>query len=1120
MSFGQAGSSQANQGAIWYFGNYAGLTWCDNYLTTGEPEALLDGQLITNEGVATIADANCNLLFYTDGIKAWDANHLQMANTYGSSVGGTLLGNPSSTQSGVIIPKPQDPNTFYIFAVDDIAGVNGITYSRVDMTANMGMGDIDVTEKNVPLYSPSCEKISAVNHVNGTDIWVISHQWQTNTFVAYLVTNAGVNVLTPVYSNVGQIATGTTSNTRGYLKASPGGTMLVNAVEGDSYYELFDFNNATGVISNPILLQQSVYEDCYGVEFSPDEHYLYGSERWGYPLRQYDLTAANILASEVQVGSLSTEYGGALQLAIDGRIYLARNYQNYLGRINDPMAGGLACGYVDQAAYLGNPSGTDVRVSKEGLPTFITSFFNQAEFEFETSCYDTVTTFTIPNAQGLDMAYWNFNYPSTDPQWLLQDTITTVEIVYEQGGVYQVELITERNNDFDTLIQTVYVSYIPDADLGPDLVLCTNESVEFDMSFNDVFSLTGACEYYWEAEIGPNTYFDSSAVYLIDKPGTYTLTIYADSICGTSTDIVEVAYNNVVADLGLDISGVLCLGQTQILDATYNDPAYGTTTYAWSTNQISNTINVTNSGTYTVTVTLDNCQDIDEINVFFDNPLVPPFGPDDYLCAGTSMILYANNPGASYIWSTGGTGSEEELSLPGIYSVTIMNACGTIEDEIELFPLDIPEVDLGQDVTVCIGLAEVLDASTGFAEETYQWSTNAQTPQIAVLAEGLYSVTVTNKCGSNIDDIYVYGDLPVDDIFPADTIICEGSILDTNVPNAEYLWSTGDVTQSIVITTPGDYGIDITNACGSYSDVVHVEFLLIEDPLPDDTVICPGEPMILDAGNPGCMYSWSTGALTQSTQVAAPGQYIVEVTNICETISDTVNVTLFDPNLDLGPDTTICDGNMVLLDATHIGASYNWSNGATTASIETGTTGSYSVTVTHVCGILNDDLALNVLESPTIDFGTDTIISQSNSIVLAPSISGATSYLWSTNETTENITVTQPDWYSIIATGDNGCQTELEVFVDFYWGIPTSTKEDQLISIYPNPTANLLNIKIDGLVVNKLEVYNSIGGLVSSTDLIQEHYILDTDGYSTGIYFIKLQTSERRVIIKPFNVIK
>ena len=87
-------SSAQNQTDNWYFGNKAGLNF-----STCTPTILTDGQVNTHEGVATISDANGNLLFYTDGVTVWNKQHLIMDNGTG------LAGHPSSTQSAVIVPR-------------------------------------------------------------------------------------------------------------------------------------------------------------------------------------------------------------------------------------------------------------------------------------------------------------------------------------------------------------------------------------------------------------------------------------------------------------------------------------------------------------------------------------------------------------------------------------------------------------------------------------------------------------------------------------------------------------------------------------------------------------------------------------------------------------------------------------------------------------------------------------------------------------------------------------------------------------------------------------------------------------------------------------------------------
>lgn len=1108
------------EGSNWYFGSLAGCTWC-TLQANGDPMYLMNGMVSTNEGVATISDSQCNLLFYTDGITAWNANHMAMTNSLAGSPGGTLKGDPSSTQSGVIIPKPMDPNTYYLFAVDANIGVDGLTYSRVDMTANGGLGNIALAEKNVLLFTPASEKITAVNHSNNIHIWVISHQWNNNNFYAYLVTNTGVNMGAPVISSIGAVHSGSSANSRGYMKASPGGGMFATAIEGLDIYELFDFNNATGQLSNLLTITGPSFNDCYGIEFSADEHFLYGSERWGTDLYQWDVSLpsnAAILASQLIVGTLGSAYGGALQLAPDQKIYMARDGTRYLGRINQPTLAGTACNYVDQAVLLG-PNYNQARDSNEGLPTFIATFFNIAEFEFYTDCFNDTVFFTIPNPQGLGMAYWNFNFPSTNPMYQLQSTNPAVTFVYPQGGLYNVRLITERSNDFDTVYADVYFSQKPIVDLGPDVTLCTNEIMSFDLSFNDQFALDGACDYFWAANLGVQTFYASTAQYVIDKPGIYTASVVGDSICGSASDVLVVKYNNMEANLGVDITSGLCAGNVLTLNATYTDPTYGPTTYLWNNNSTGATRNVIYSGIYSVTVTLGLCTDADSIYVHFDNALVPPLGPDKNICAGDTVELNAANPGASYAWSTGMLSQNIFVTNPGIYKVTVTNSCGSIIDNIVLSPMDVPNIDLGPDFTMCIGMAEMLSAYN--PNSTYFWSNGQVQPQMTIYNGGGYSVTVTNECGPATDEIYVYGDLPIPNLnLGNDTSVCAGFILDCGYPNMEYSWSNNQTTQSIVINESGDYGLDLINACGLYSDIIHIDLIELIVDLGPDTFLCTlSSSITLNAQNQGMVYNWSNGAITQTTQISTQGTYSLTVTNLCESISDAINIYRWDNTLDLGNDTGYCAGDMIILDAGHPGANYIWTTGAVSQTIEVFTSGIYGLSVSSYCGNLDDNIHITFNPVPVINFGADTLyIVGGMPVVLDPN-SGPGQYLWSTGQTTSTISALIKGTYKVTVTNSYGCDGIGKVVVLYPVGIEENEIDNQVI-LYPNPANGQLFISFGDLRIGQLSVYNLVGGLITEINEIPGPVEIDLQKFGAGIYFVKIVTTDQHIIVKPFSVIK
>ena len=255
----------------WYFGEGAGLSFNE-----ATPMALINNQISTDEGTASISDKSGNLIFYTDGFKVFNKNQVQMPN------GNYLLGHFSTTQT-LIVRQPGSARYYYIFTEGPNAASTGFRYTKIDMNLDNGLGDVDTSQKNVPLYYPSCEKIVGIQHCNNKDIWVVTREYDSNGFRAYLVTSAGVNPV-PVISNAGLVilANGWGRSAIGQLKASADGKRIASASNFTiNRFELFDFNNSTGVVSNaiafPMMTAISDSGGAYGVEFSPDITKLYGS---------------------------------------------------------------------------------------------------------------------------------------------------------------------------------------------------------------------------------------------------------------------------------------------------------------------------------------------------------------------------------------------------------------------------------------------------------------------------------------------------------------------------------------------------------------------------------------------------------------------------------------------------------------------------------------------------------------------------------------------------------------------------------------------------------------------------------------------------------------------------
>ena len=141
------------------------------------------------------------------------------------------------------------------------------------------------------------------------------------------------------------------------MKASVGGDKLALAVTADGRFEIYDFDNATGIVSNPIALNSTDYARAYGVEFSPDGNLLYGTKNVAPSnIFQWNLNAggaAAIQASSTIIGTSGSNSIGALQLGPDAKIYLARFNSARLGVINTPNNLGVSANFEDNGPVLG-----------------------------------------------------------------------------------------------------------------------------------------------------------------------------------------------------------------------------------------------------------------------------------------------------------------------------------------------------------------------------------------------------------------------------------------------------------------------------------------------------------------------------------------------------------------------------------------------------------------------------------------------------------------------------------------------------------------------------------------------------------------------------------------------
>jgi len=436
-----------------------------------------------------------------------------------------------------------------------------------------------------------------------------------------------------------------------------------------------------------------------------------------------------------------------------------------------------------------------------------------------------------------------------------------------------------------------------------------------------------------------------------------------------------------------------CSGSSTTLDA-------GTGTgwsYLWNTGATTQTINVTGAGTYWVDVT-DVCgTGTDSITITVNPNPVVNLGNDTTLCPGDNLLLNATTTGATYLWQNNSMNATYNVTGAGVYSVQVtVNGC-TGSDNINVSYNSPFTINLGNDTMLCIGQLLVLDAAINGG--SYVWQDNSTNSTYNVTTAGTYSVDVTvNGCTETDDIIISYGSgLPVN--IGDDTTLCTGQslLLDATTAGANYLWQDNSTNATFNVTTAGTYFVAVDlNGC-SGADTINVNYISsIAVDIGNDTTLCTGQSLVLDAAMNGASYVWQDNSTNATYNVTTTGTYFVNVNQNGCTGADTVNVN-FNSSVavNLGNDTLLCSGDILILDATTPGATYLWQDNSTNATYTVTQNGTYSVTVTIAGCSGNESINVNFFNT-TAGFG----FSPTNSTVYNSTVNftdqsqGAISYSW------------------------------------------------------------------------------------------------------------------------------
>lgn len=202
------------------------------------------------------------------------------------------------------------------------------------------------------------------------------------------------------------------------------------------------------------------------------------------------------------------------------------------------------------------------------------------------------------------------------------------------------------------------------------------------------------------------------------------------------------------------------------------------------------------------------------------------------------------------------------------------------------------DIDLGADTTLCPGESIRLSPPTNF--EGYLWSTSENTASIQVNDAGTYWLKAWTDCDTLTDTIKVNYHSIAELELGNDTIVCTGDFITLSTNNGKIAyWSNGDTASSITVNQVGDYWAKIPTICGIISDTINLShYPILKKPAFNDTTICYNASLKLRVDSKASYIRWSTNQLDPQIEVKNAGSYSVIIANACDTLYDTIQLSI------------------------------------------------------------------------------------------------------------------------------------------------------------------------------------------------------------------------------------
>lgn len=702
-------------------------------------------------------------------------------------------------------------------------------------------------------------------------------------------------------------------------------------------------------------------------------------------------------------------------------------------------------------------------------------------------------------------AYYSWTHGAGNASVAVSDTGSYAVAVIDSSGCSSV---------YSDSVQVIEKPVTPQASIianGP-VTFCEGDSVILSAG-------AGYQAYTWSTG-------DTTETITVSHSGEYVVAVQLTGAClSTYSDSVTVTVLPNPAQPMIAAGGPVsfCEGDSVVLSAEAGMPAY-----KWSTGETSSLITVKVSGSYTAVVfDSSGCASAASapmevmVNTLPEQPMVVSSGNTTF-CSGDSVGLSAPAGFASYSWSNGINTQLVTVTESGLYTVIVTNDSGCVSQVSEAVAVTVnplpgkPVIAVTGSTTFCEGDSVNLVGPAGYVN--YYWSDSSASESILIETFGSYSLVVedANGCLSPSSDTVNIQTLPlpVQPVVEASgpVVFCEGEDVILSAPEgfAGYEWSTGEISDSIIVSTSGSYSVKITNdqGCISYSSEPVVVTVLSNPTQPVITAngplaFCEGGSVILSAPTGFSGYEWSDGITNQSVTVAADDTLSVKVTdfNGCSsTYSEPTIVAVYPlpvkPIVTLEGADTLYAGETALLHAPQGFAGYLWSTEDTTASITVDATASYNVQVINENGCVSpasDPIQIVAIPrppKPTITVNGTTAFCDGGSVTLiAPA--GYTEYLWSNGAVSQTIEAVISGNYTVVVTD--------------HYGLSSYPSDSVEVEVYPSPARPAIQIIGDTVLCNRETVTLSAptgfyGYLWSGGETSQSIEVFGAGVYSVEVF--------------------